>query len=75
MPCPWHKVYTQNDLASGKNVIFCATGVTDGSILKGVRFFGAGARTQTLVTSTQSKKIRFIDTTHVLDHDAIKFRL
>jgi len=69
------KVYTQDDLASGKNVIFCATGVTGGSILKGVRFFGAGARTQTLVTSTQSKKIRFIDTTHVLDHDAIKFRL
>ncbi|GIK83632.1 MAG: fructose-1,6-bisphosphatase [Patescibacteria group bacterium] len=69
------KVYTQDDLASGKTVLFCATGVTDGSILKGVRFFGAGARTQTLVTSTQSKKIRFIDTTHVLDHDAIKFRL
>lgn len=69
------KVYTQDDLASGETVIFCATGVTDGSILKGVRFFGAGARTQTLVTSTQSKKIRFIDTTHVLDHDAIKFRL
>jgi fructose-1,6-bisphosphatase II len=70
-----NKVYTQDDLASGKTSIFCATGVTDGSILKGVRFFGAGARTQTLVTSTQSKKIRFIDTTHVLDHDAIKFRL
>ena len=70
-----NKVYTQDDLASGKTVIFCATGVTDGSILKGVRFFGAGARTHTLVTSTQSKKIRFIDTTHVLDHDAIKFRL
>lgn len=69
------KVYTEKDLASGKNVIFCATGVTDGSILKGVRFFGAGARTHTLVTSTQSKKIRFIDTTHVLDHDSIKFRL
>lgn len=69
------KIYTQDDLASGKTMIFCATGVTDGSILKGVRFFGAGARTQTLVTSTQSKKIRFIDTTHVLDHDAIKFRL
>lgn len=68
-------VYTQDDLASGDTVIFCATGVTDGDILKGVRFFGAGARTQTLVTSTQSKKIRFIDTTHVLDHDAIKFRL
>lgn len=69
------QVYTEGDLASGKDVIFCATGVTDGSILKGVRYFGAGARTHTLVTSTQSKKIRFIDTTHVLDHDAIKFRL
>lgn len=70
-----NKVYTESDLASGKTVIFCATGVTDGHILKGVRFFGAGARTQTLITSTQSNKIRFVDTTHVLDHDAIKFRL
>ncbi len=69
------KVYTHNDLASGKNVIFCATGVTQGSILKGVRFFGSGARTHTLVMSTESKKIRFIDTTHVLDHETIEFRL
>ncbi|MCB9813723.1 MAG: class II fructose-bisphosphatase [Pseudomonadales bacterium] len=69
------KVYTQNDLASGKTAIFCATGVTEGSILKGVRFFGSGARTHTLMMSTQSKKIRFIDTTHVFNHDDIKFRL
>ncbi len=69
------KIYTQDDLASGDEVIFCATGVTQGSILKGVRFFGSGARTHTLVMSTQSKKIRFIDTTHVLDYDKIEFRL
>jgi fructose-1,6-bisphosphatase II len=69
------KVYTQDELASGKTVIFCATGVTDGSTLKGVRFFGTGARTHTLVMSTQSNKIRFIDTTHVFNHDEIKFRL
>lgn len=69
------KVYTQNDLASGKTAIFCATGVTEGSILKEVRFFGSGARTHTLMMSTQSKKIRFIDTTHVFNHDDIKFRL
>ena len=70
-----NKIYSQDDLASGKTAIFCATGVTSGSILKGVRFFGSGARTHTLVMSTESKKIRFIDTTHAIDYDKIEFRL
>jgi len=69
------KIYSQDELASGKDVFFCATGVTDGDMLKGVRFFGGGARTHTLVTSTQTGKIRFIDTTHVFDKKQIDFRL
>lgn len=43
------KVYTQNDLASGKMLIFSATGVTDGDLLRGVKFFGDGARVYTLL--------------------------
>src|SRR5207248_7311028 len=39
------RVYHTNDLASGENVVFSATGVTDGELLRGVRFFGGGART------------------------------
>lgn len=69
------KIYRHHDLASGKTIIFCATGVTNGDILKGVRFFGGGCRTHTLVMSTQTNKIRFIDTTHVFDKKKVNYRL
>ncbi len=69
------QVYKTEDLASGKNIIFCATGVTDGDLLKGVRFFGEGARTHTLIMNTISNKIRFIDTTHVFDKAKIEYRI
>src|SRR5687767_15114909 len=59
------KVYTVDDLAPGKKIIFAATGVTDGSLLRGVRFFGAGKRTHSVVMTTDSKSIRFVDTVHV----------
>ena len=59
------KVYDSNDLATGKKVIFAATGVTDGALLRGVRFFGAGKRTHSLIMTTESRHIRFIDTVHV----------
>lgn len=68
-------IYNQNDLASGENIIFCATGVTNGEILQGVRFFGGGARTHSLVLTNQSNKIRFIDTTHVFDKNEINYHL
>ena len=69
------RIYNEQELASGKTVIFCATGVTNGDLLHGVRFFGGGARTHTLVMSTQTGKIRFIDTTHVFDKDLIEYHL
>jgi fructose-1,6-bisphosphatase class II len=59
------KIYDTNDLAPGKKVIFAATGVTDGALLRGVRFFGSGKRTHSLVMTTDSKSIRFVDTVHV----------
>jgi fructose-1,6-bisphosphatase II len=61
------RVYTTNDLASGDNVVFCATGVTDGELLRGVRFFGGGARTHSLMLSYQGGLVRFIDTVHMWD--------
>ncbi|MBK9163014.1 MAG: class II fructose-bisphosphatase [Acidobacteria bacterium] len=60
-----NKIYDTNDLAPGKKVIFAATGVTDGSLLRGVRFFGEGKRTHSVVMTTDSKSIRFVDTVHV----------
>jgi fructose-1,6-bisphosphatase class II len=59
------KIYDTDDLAPGKKIIFAATGVTDGSLLRGVRFFGTGKRTHSLVMTTESKHIRFVDTVHV----------
>ena len=70
-----NKVYTAEELASGKNIIFCATGVTNGDLLTGVRFFGGGARTHSLVANTISGKIRFIDTTHVFNKKQIEYRI
>ena len=61
------RVYTTNDLASGDNVVFCATGVTDGELLRGVRFFGGGARTHSLMLSYRGGLVRFIDTVHMWD--------
>jgi fructose-1,6-bisphosphatase class II len=60
-----NKVYDTNDLAPGKKIIFAATGVTDGALLRGVRFFGSGKRTHSLVMTTESRHIRFVDTVHV----------
>jgi fructose-1,6-bisphosphatase II len=61
------RVYTTDDLASGSNVVFCATGVTDGELLRGVRFFGGGARTHSLMLSYSTGVVRFIDTVHMWD--------
>ena len=68
------RVYRTEDLAPGKNVIFAACGVTDGSLLKGVRYFGDGIRTQTLVMMTVPHQVRFIDTIHAKDDPDVKIR-
>lgn len=69
------RVYKTEDLASGKEIVFCATGVTNGDLLKGVRFFGGGARTHSLIMNNISDKIRLIDTTHVFDKGQIEYRI
>jgi fructose-1,6-bisphosphatase II len=61
------RVYRTDDLASGENLVFAATGVTSGDLLQGVRFFGGGARTHSLVMAYQSKQVRFVDTVAMFD--------
>jgi fructose-1,6-bisphosphatase II / sedoheptulose-1,7-bisphosphatase len=61
------RVYDTEELASGDTVLFAACGITPGVLMKGVRFFAGGARTQSLVISTQSKSVRFVDTIHMFD--------
>ena len=69
-----NKVYGTEELATGKNVIFAAAGVTDGALLKGVRFFGEGIRTHCLVMTTVPHQVRFIDTIHAKDEPDLKIR-
>ena len=68
------RVYTSAELASGENIIFAATGVTDGTLMKGVRFFGDGTRTSSLIMQSRPARIRFIDTIHVQQSGMVKVR-
>jgi fructose-1,6-bisphosphatase II len=59
-----------DDLVRGDDVVFAATGITPGETLYGVRYFRGGARTNTVVMSTEPRMVRFIDTIHALEPDA-----
>jgi fructose-1,6-bisphosphatase II len=59
------KVYRAKDLAPGERIIFAATGVTDGTLMRGVRFFGDGIRTSSVIMQNDPHRIRFIDSIHV----------
>ncbi|MGL5082818.1 MAG: class II fructose-bisphosphatase [Microcoleaceae cyanobacterium] len=61
------RIYNAEELASGQTVLFAACGITPGTLMEGVRFFQNGARTQSLVISSQSKTARFVDTIHMFD--------
>jgi fructose-1,6-bisphosphatase class II len=59
------RIYDTADLAPGKKIIFACTGVTPGGLLRGVRFFGGGTRTQSLIMTYEDRQIRFIDSVHL----------
>jgi fructose-1,6-bisphosphatase II len=58
------------DLIRGQDVVFTAAGITPGETLYGVRYFRGGARTHTVVMSTEPRMVRFMDTIHTLEPDA-----
>ena len=58
------KVLMLDDLVSGDDVFFAATGITDGELLRGVRYWGEGAGTQSLVMRSKSGTIRIIEAQH-----------
>ncbi len=66
------KVYRSKDLAPGKSIIFAATGVTDGTLMRGVRFFGDGIRTSSVIMQNDPHRIRFIDSIHVASSTDVK---
>ncbi len=63
------RIFHTDDLAPGDDLVFAATGVTDGELLHGVRFFGGGARTHSLVMAYRTKQVRFVDTVHMFDRE------
>jgi fructose-1,6-bisphosphatase II len=68
------RIYDTEDLAPGKKIIFACTGVTDGNLLRGVRFFGEGIRTHSLVMTLDQRQVRFIDTVHLDKRPDVKVR-
>jgi fructose-1,6-bisphosphatase II len=68
------KIYTAKDLAPGNHIVFAATGVTDGALMKGVRFFGEGTRTSSIVMTRKSGKVRFVDSIHLVKRPDVKVR-
>ena len=66
------RIYDTEDLAPGKKLIFACTGVTDGNLLRGVRFFGEGTRTHSLVLTLDQRQVRFVDTVHLEKRPDVK---
>jgi fructose-1,6-bisphosphatase II len=71
------RVLLTDDLVSGEDVFFAATGITDGELLKGVRYWGDGASTQSLVMRSKSGTIRKVDASHrwqkLMRYSSLKF--
>ena len=57
-------VYMRDELVRGDNVIFCATGVTDGEMLKGVQFTSTGAHTHSVVMRAKTGTVRYVHAQH-----------
>ena len=62
-----NKVFTLDDLVKGNDVIFAATAITQGDLLNGVRYFGGGARTHSIVMRASTGTVRFVDAIHKFD--------
>lgn len=68
------KVYTTDDLAKGDNLIFAATGISDSTLLKGIRFEGTHAITTSIMMRARYHTVRYIKTCHDMDLKTIRLR-
>jgi fructose-1,6-bisphosphatase II len=60
------RVLTTTDLVSGQNIFFCATGITDGDLLRGARYYADSVQTSSIVMRSKSGTIRTVDSVHQL---------
>src|SRR5262249_53905114 len=65
-------IYTAKDRAPGNHIFFAAPGATDGALMRGVRFFGEGTRTSSIVMTRHSGKVRFVDSIHLAKRPDVK---
>ena len=68
------RVYTADDLAQGENIVFCATGISDSALLRGVKSKGTTAITHSILMRAKSKTVRFIQAMHNLQNKTIRLR-
>jgi fructose-1,6-bisphosphatase II len=68
------KIYGTAELAPGRNLVFAACGVTDGNLLRGVRFSSDGVHTEAVVMTSHPARVRFIETTHLENRPDVKVR-
>jgi fructose-1,6-bisphosphatase II len=68
------KVLSMDDLVKTEDVSFVATGITDGDLCRGVRFFGNGARTHSIIMNSKAGTIRFVETVHRLRAEPFRVR-
>ncbi|MGH9776588.1 MAG: class II fructose-bisphosphatase [Candidatus Acidiferrales bacterium] len=68
------RIYDTEELAPGSKIIFACSGVTQGSLLQGVRFFGDGVRTHSLVLTYEDRHVRFVDSVHLDKRPDVKVR-
>lgn len=74
MGVDFNRVYFTDDLCPGKEIVFAACGVTPGNLLNGVRHFGHGVRTSTLILTYKTHQVRFIDTVHMNEGETVTVR-
>ena len=63
-----NRIYSLNDLAIGDNIMFSASGVTDGELLSGVRYYPGGAHTSSIIMRSKTHTIRYIAAEHHFDY-------
>lgn len=68
------RIYFTDDLCPGNEIVFAACGVTPGNLLDGVRHFGHGVRTSSLILTYGSRQVRFIDTVHIKEGETVTVR-
>ena len=68
------RVFFADDLANGRNIIFCATGISDSALLPGVKTQGPNTITHSILMRAKSKTVRFIRASHDLQNKTIRLR-